>query len=132
MLERILASVTGRRRPNGGDLAGGLPFEQLYPPHRPTGLDLPRYAPTLAIAASTSSVVLAAPNPARRSLVIVNDSPSATLYVTFGPVASLSSFAGEVGPGASFVIQEPGVYYGVVAGVWTSPPVGAARITETT
>jgi hypothetical protein len=131
VLDRIISSVTGRRRPKGTDYAGGLPFEQLYPRHQPTGLDLPSYRPVATIAASTSSQVLAAANPARKSLVIVNDSASATLYVAFEPAATTVGYVAKVGPGASFVTQDPEPWRGVIAGVWDAA-VGSARVTETT
>jgi len=125
LLDRLLG-----RSPSSPPEPGGLAFEELYPRHRPTGLDVASYAPVRTIAASTSSQVLAAANPVRDSLVIVNDSASAILYVAFEPVASTSGYVAKVGPGASFVAQEPGVWKGVVAGVWDAA-VGAARITET-
>lgn len=130
MLDRILASVIGRRRPSGDDVAGGLPFEQLYPPHRPTGIVSPSYQSTRSVAATLSSTLLAPANPARRSLTITNDG-TANLYVNRAGFASTSSFAVKLTAGATMVLESPDVYLGDVAGVWDAVN-GSARITETT
>jgi hypothetical protein len=127
----MISSVTGRRRPNGADDgAGGLPFEQLYPAHRATGILQSSYAPPRAVAATLVSTILAPANPARRSLTIVNDG-TANLYVNRAGFASTSSFAVKLSAGATFVLEPPDAYAGDVAGVWDAVN-GSARITETT
>jgi len=130
VLGRLLQAVAPRRRPTDDSPAGGMAWSGLYPDRGGSGVDQPSYRPTTTIAAATSSQLLAAANPARRSALIVNDSASAALYVSAGPVASTVAYLAKLGPGATFVTEEPGVIVGALAGVWDAA-VGAARITET-
>jgi hypothetical protein len=127
MLERLRGLIP--RRIEASE-PGGLPFSALYP-SRPAQLLAQRsYSPIRSVPASTSSQVLADANPSRRSLTIVNDS-SANLYLALGPVASSAGYSILLGPSQTGVLEDPDVYQGVVAGVW-SAAAGAARITETT
>lgn len=88
-------------------------------------------APTLAnVASSVTNVTLKASNAARRGLVVVNDSASATLYLKFGATASATSFTYSLAPGANWTMPTP-VYTGIVDGIW-SAAVGSARVTELT
>lgn len=107
---------------------GGMPWGDLYPSLRAAGTRARVYRPVVSIASTTSSTLIAPANPARRSLQVVNDG-TATLWLTFGPVATASSFTAKLAPGATFVAEEPGVYQGDVAGVW-SITNGSARVTE--
>jgi hypothetical protein len=108
---------------------GGMPFAALYPT-LPGELRTRSYQSLRSVPASTSTVILAPANPARRSLAIVNDS-SADLYIAEGPIASSSSYSLHLSPGQTGVLEDPDVYQGDVAGVWTAA-AGAARVTEST
>ncbi len=126
MLERLRTILAPRRLEPAEP--GGLPWSDLYP-DRPARLLAQRsYTPIRSIAAATGSQLLAAANPSRRSLTIVNDS-TADLYIALGPVASLAGFTVHLGPAQTAVLEDPDVYQGDVAGVW-SAAAGAARITE--
>jgi hypothetical protein len=81
------------------------------------------------INASISSVRLLAANVGRRGAVIVNDSQSATLYLKYGPTASLTSFTYYLGPGQTWEMPAAITYTGIIDGVW-SIASGTARVTE--
>lgn len=129
MIDRLLRQLRPRRLEE--DPAGGLPWLDIYPARRAAGLRPRTYAPPRSVAAATTPVVLAPQNAARRSLTIVNDSATATLYVGLGAIASSSSFVAALGPAQTVVLEEPAVWQGDVAGVWTAA-VGSARVTEST
>jgi hypothetical protein len=128
--------VTWRRRlaellvPPPIESAGGIPFSDLYPSRGGTGLRQRSYAPVRSVASSTNSVAIADANPARRSLSIVNDS-TADLYLSHGPLASPSGYTVKLGPGATYALEEPGIYRGELAGAWSAVN-GSARVTEGT
>jgi len=91
---------------------------------------------TLAnVAASASSVTLAAANSSRKELVIVNESAYA-LFIKFGSGASSTSYthqlAGSPGgfPYSELILSQP-LYTGIVTGVWQLAS-GNARVTECT
>lgn len=111
-------------------VTGGLPWGDLYPSRAGVGLRQRVYRPTVVVASSTSSQLLAAANPARRSLEIYNAS-TALLYITLGPVASTIGYQTQVAAGGLYVVDEPGQYLGEVSGVWAAAN-GSAQVTETT
>ena len=91
----------------------------------------------VSVAASATSVVLAAASGARRGLTVYNDSTS-VLYLKYGPGASTSLFTVQVPGGGVYELPVVpltpseavgGCYSGVVTGVWSSA-VGAAMVTE--
>jgi hypothetical protein len=80
-----------------------------------------------SVAASTSSVTLAAANATRRGLSVYNDG-TANLFVKHGATASASSFTVKVPAGGLYELPAP-YYRGVVDGIWDVAN-GSARITE--
>lgn len=127
MIGRILRAFAP---PAPEPVGGGLPWSDLYPDRRGTGLVARSYAPPRSVPASTSPVPLALANAARVSLTIVNDS-TATLYVGLGAGVSSVSYQARLAAGQSLVLEPPGTYQGDVVGVWDAVN-GSARITETT
>lgn len=128
MIGRLLRAIAPR---DPAPEAGGLPWGDLYPGRPAAGLRSRTYAPPGSVAAATSSSVLAPANASRRALSIVNDSTVGNLYLEHGPYASSASYTVKLAPGQTYVIGEPGVYQGDVAGVWDTAG-GSARVTETT
>lgn len=122
LLERLIGSKPAR------DTGGGLPMSAIYGGARAAGVSTPRYSRLSTVVASSSSVLLADINPARKALSIINDG-TGILYIAHGIVASTSSYTKALGQAETYVIEDD-AYQGPVAGVWTSPN-GAARITET-
>lgn len=129
MLERFRRAIAPRPVDRGA--APGLPWDAIYPPPTlsPYG-NVAAYPAPRSVAASTSSQLLAAANPARAMLAITNDG-TANLYVITGRFAATSLFTTKLGPGQTMVLEPPNVYQGDVAGVWDVAN-GFARITETT
>lgn len=83
------------------------------------------------VAGSASSVTLLAANTGRLGAMIYNDS-TALLYVKFGATASTSSFTVRLGSQQYYELpNNPGVYTGVIDGIWASA-TGNARVTEVT
>ena len=83
------------------------------------------------VVSSSSSVLLSASNPNRKSLVIVNDSLS-ILYVKYGSApALLTSYTFKVIAGNTLIMDSSLLYTGDVLGIWTSVD-GTARVTEFT
>lgn len=119
-------------RPADRPEPGGLPYSDLYPNLRPVGIRSRAYPPVRFVGASTSPVVLAAANPARRELTIVNDG-TANLYVAEGSGVSTTSWSEKLPAGGAVVLESEGDdgYRDVVMGVWDAAN-GAARITERT
>lgn len=88
------------------------------------------------VAASATSVTLAASNTARLGLTVHNDSSTATLYVKLGSGAAISgpsSFTDKVLPGDTWYHPDTNgaVYTGLVAGIWSTAS-GQALVTELT
>lgn len=83
------------------------------------------------VAQSTSSVVLAAANPARMGLTIYNDS-SYPLYVRVaaGP-ATTDNWTVKLRKDDYYELPNP-AYLGEVTAIWGSAGAGAARVTEMT
>jgi hypothetical protein len=113
-----------------GPVAGGLAWNDLYPARPPAGVLQRAYPAPRAVPASTASVILAAANPARRTLSVYNAS-TATLYLATGSFASPASYAVAIAPGGLWTTTEPGQWIGDVAGVWSAVD-GSAQVTETT
>lgn len=82
-----------------------------------------------SVAASATTVTIAAANARRVGLTIYNDS-SAILYLKLGATASSSSYTVQMAGGSYYELPQP-CYPGVVDGVWASA-TGNARITEMT
>jgi len=89
----------------------------------------PATATISTVASSATSVTLLASNPARRRIVIVNES-SKTLFVAFAATATTSAYTVAVAGNATFqgVLND---YTGIVTGIWSAVS-GNARITEIT
>jgi hypothetical protein len=127
VLDRFRRAIAPKP-PDRGALPG-LPWEAMYPPHKlsPFGLNQ-TYNPPRGVAASTSSVILALANPARKTLVISNDG-TGNLYVALSPYASTSGYTVRLGPQEVYILETPNTYQGAVAGVWDVAN-GFARVTE--
>lgn len=79
------------------------------------------------VAASTSSVTLAAANASRRGLYVYNDG-TANLFLKLGATASTSSFSVKIPAGGLYELPAP-YYRGTVDGIWDAAN-GNARVTE--
>lgn len=77
--------------------------------------------------ASTSTVVLAAANTLRKTIILWNDS-NAVVLIKFGPTASTSSFTWKIGPQSGYELPLP-VFVGIISAVWETAN-GAMQITE--
>lgn len=86
-------------------------------------------ATVTSVAASTSSVALAASNAARRGLIVWNDSAE-ILYVKCGTGASTTSYTWQVPAGGWLELPLP-CFTGAVEGAWAAAD-GNARVTELT
>ena len=84
--------------------------------------------PPVRIAASVTTVTLAAPYAYRAGMHIFNDS-SAVLYVKYGPSATTTDYALQLWPGELWTMPDDMVYDGIVTGVWGTAN-GAAQVTE--
>lgn len=88
----------------------------------------PGTAVRTSVPLSTTSVTLVAANADRRFVTIFNTS-NRSLFLAFGPTASLTDFTAEIPKSAYFEGQEDG-YTGEIAGIWASAGSGAAKVTE--
>jgi hypothetical protein len=127
-------AIAAARAPVDDELAGGLPWSALYPTAAPPAIPRPAIAPPRfrAVTASTTSPAqLAAANPDRRMLVVVNDS-TAILYVKLGPGAAAiaGGYTDQVGAGGTLTLETPDVWLGELTGIWAAPGGGSAAITE--
>lgn len=88
---------------------------------------------TLAnVSAITSSTTIRTANTARRGLIVVNDSASATLHLAFdGSVASATNYSVALPPAATYIMSAVELVTTTITGVWTAA-TGAARVTELT
>jgi hypothetical protein len=116
------------------DERGGLAWSAIYPTAPPPSIAPPATAPRTfrSVAASTSSPAqLALANPARRMLVVVNES-TAILYVKLGPGAAAiaGGYTDQVGAGGTLTLEPPDVWPGELTGIWAAPGGGAAAVTE--
>lgn len=82
-----------------------------------------------SVAASATNVTLLAANAARRRIVVVNDSTSATMYMKLGATASTTSYTYKLNPGDVYESPVQPVFTGQIDAIW-SAAVGSARITE--
>lgn len=83
------------------------------------------------VPASLVSVVLLPANLNRKAALFFNESASAFLYLTYGATSSTADFTVRLGPRGYHEIPSPGLYNGVVSGIWTAA-VGFCAITEVT
>lgn len=93
-------------------------------------------ATTASVTASATSVTLAAANAKRRFLSITNNG-STVLYVNWGATASATANRVQIAAGASVDLPvfydgsgRPGVYKGVISGIWAGSPTGSAQVTS--
>lgn len=86
----------------------------------------PNYA---AIASSVTAVTLLGQTSNRTGFILVNDS-TATLFIKFGSIVSLTDWSVKIGPGAYYEVP-PYEHAGQVVGIWDAAN-GVARITEFT
>jgi hypothetical protein len=80
-----------------------------------------------SVPASTSSVQLVGPNPARKGLIVFAE--GSTCFLAYAPTASTVSYTTQVASGTGWTMSEP-IYVGPIAGIWTSTTGAAVRITE--
>lgn len=82
------------------------------------------------VAGILTSTVLAPANPFRRGITIYHENPSGTaLYVTLGPVTTLTSYTVQIVGGGFYEIPGPPYYRGAISGLFTAA-TGAAQVTE--
>lgn len=81
------------------------------------------------VASVLTSVVVLAANPARKTVIVYNDS-TANLKIAFSALASATSFTLLLPPGVAY---EPAItsYTGAISGIWDAAN-GFARVTEVT
>jgi len=89
---------------------------------------LPASAVLTSVAQSATSVILIAANSSRRYASIYN-SGTKTLFVAFGPTASVTAFTVQIPTNGYLELQEDG-YTGDVSGIWAGAGGGAAKVTE--
>jgi hypothetical protein len=80
-----------------------------------------------SVDSSASSVTLLDANPDRTGATIYNDD-TGTLYVVFGDTATTTAYTVKLFPDDYYEV--PAWYLGEIAGIWTDPGDGAARMTE--
>lgn len=80
------------------------------------------------IAASTTSISLLAANTNRRNVIITN-SASTPLYISFGTIASTSNYSIKLLTGDAYESNLI-VFTGQINGIWSGSPTGNANITE--
>ena len=80
------------------------------------------------VPASTSPVLLAAANVARKQLTIVNNA-NAILFIARGPEISIDTWSFFLVPGSLYVFDPP-VWSGIVMGFWSDTVEGQAQVTE--
>ncbi len=115
-LTNATAAVVAMVDANGDQLAG---FDSSRPAN----------AALASVPSSITSVVLAAANPARRQLVIVNVSTK-VLSVAFAATASVAAFSFQLA--ANGIYESPiNGYTGIVSGIWAAVN-GSAKVTEVT
>lgn len=81
-----------------------------------------------AVAASTTAVTLAAANPARVGISVLNDS-SATLYIGLGDTDVTAADATAILPGSMAYFEAPAGFVGRLSGLWSATG-GSAHVTE--
>ena len=92
----------------------------------------PSRAALTSVAASATSVTLAADNPARIGLIVYHHASAvSTLFIALAGTATTSAFTVVVANGATWEMPTP-AYTGAVSGIWTDSLGGNARVTEIT
>lgn len=79
------------------------------------------------VPAATTTTVLVAANPLRKTVVFWNDS-NAVALIKFGPAASVTSFTWKIGPQSGYELPIP-VFVGLITAVWEDAN-GSIQITE--
>lgn len=79
------------------------------------------------IPASVSTITIVAANPARRGLILWNDSTS-TALMKLGTGASSTEFTWKLGPQAGYELPTP-IYQGEITALWEAAN-GAIQVTE--
>lgn len=107
-------------------IIGGIPG--------PSTVDLETFgtATMSQVPASLVSVVLLAANTNRKAAIFFNETPSRFLYLAYGAVSSTAAFVVRLGPRSYHEIPSPGLYNGVVSGIWTAGAGGFCAVTEVT
>ena len=82
------------------------------------------------VASTTSSTTILAANASRRG-VILHNSDANNLRIKFGATASASRVTRLIGPGDTWVMDEP-IYSGIIDGIWDADGSGSAHVTELT
>lgn len=82
----------------------------------------------MAVARTSSTVVIASGNLSRMGLTVYNDS-NGQLYLKLGSGATTSAFTVKLVANAYYEVPFP-VYTGVVTGVWATAGSGNAMVTE--
>ena len=116
--EVTVTAFTGVVSPSWGNPGGGGGGGQV----------IAAEATRTAVAASVTPVTLAAANPARVGISVLNDS-SATLYIGLGDADVTTSDATAILPGSMAYFEAPAGFVGRLSGVWSSA-TGTAHVTE--
>jgi hypothetical protein len=85
---------------------------------------------TTSITSSTSVVTLMVSNALRKGLTVFNNADQ-PMYIKHGSGAATTSFKVKVAAGGLYVMPVP-LYTGIVTGIWTGSPTGAAMVCENT
>lgn len=88
----------------------------------------PQTAALASVNASATTVVLFAATANARGRVIQNDG-STPLFVAFAATATATAYTVQIAAGASYTFADS-CYSGVVSGIWSGSPTGAARLTS--
>jgi hypothetical protein len=117
------------RRADPTGEGGGIVFESLYPRSSAPILPAPVSSSSRRnVNAALVSTILSPANPARKALVIVNETGTGDLYLAEAGDVTLEAYTAKLRPGVTAVIRD---YAGDVAGIWTVAD-GTARVTEET
>ncbi len=81
------------------------------------------------VAASATSVEVLAANPARKGVMLMNDS-NAVVYIALAATASVTAFSFKLPGGALYENEIPN-YTGVISAIWANAN-GSLRVTELT
>lgn len=79
-------------------------------------------------AASGTSAVLVTAAGNRKGCIIVNDGTT-SLYLAFGPTATVTAYTAVVAAGGTFTLDPTAGYGGQISGIWSGSPTGNARVT---
>ncbi len=82
------------------------------------------------VSSSATNVTVLASNANRKMMMVTNDS-TASLYLKFGTTASTTSYTVLIPPQGYYEMPNPGLYTGIIDGIWSAAN-GSARVTEIT